>query len=73
MYHLEKALDLSLKFSVRSIMYKKKRDPRMDPWGTPTLISAHDECSWWFKTIFCFLLVKLSKRDNKSPEKTILA
>ena len=48
------------RFSVKSFFYKRKnRGPRMDPWGTPALISVHDEyCP--FKTTLCFLLIKKS-------------
>ena len=65
-----KSFGFEFKFSVRSFMYKRKnRGLRMDPWGIPALVSAHDEF-WAFKTTLCFLLVKKSiERDNKSPEK----
>ena len=38
---------------------KNKRDPRMDPCGTPVRISTQDK-HWPFKTTLCFLLVKKS-------------
>ena len=65
-----KNLRFEFKFSVTSFVYKRKNGGRrMDLWGTPALISTHDEF-WPFKTTLWFLLVKKSiKRGNKSPEK----
>ena len=39
----------------------------MEPWGTPALMSAQEEC-WPFKTTLCFLLLRKSvNRANKFP------
>ena len=47
MYHLQKALDLSLNFQSSHLHAKQDRCPRMDPWGTPVIRSDHGEC-WPF-------------------------
>ena len=46
---------------------KKKRGPRIDPWGTPALIFAHEEY-WPFRANLCFLASRKSIiKFNKSP------
>ena len=51
------ALDKSF---VKSLIYIKNRsDPKIDPWVTPALASAHQE-NWTFKTTLCFLSFRKS-------------
>ena len=62
------SLGFEIKLSERSLInIKKKRGPRIDPWGTPALTLAHEEY-WPFKTTLCFLASRKSIiKFNKSP------
>ena len=47
---------------------RESSGPRMEPWGTPPLVSAREEC-WPFQTTLGFLLLRESvNRANKFPE-----
>ena len=62
------SLGFEIKLSERSLTnIKKKRGPRIDPWGTPALTRVHEEY-WPFKTTLCFLASRKSIIElNKSP------
>ena len=61
-----KKFELECKFFVKSLMYSRKSSgPRMEPWGTPALMSAHEEC-WPVKlfSVFCCLENQLKGSIN---------
>ena len=64
-----KSLTLHLKFSVKSFIYtRKKRGPRIEPWGTPAVIFPHCE-ALQFRTVRCMLSAKkLSTSQRSWPE-----
>ena len=62
------SLGFEIRLSKRSLVnIRRKRGPRIYPWGTPALTIAHEEF-WPFKTTLCFLASRKSIiKFNKSP------
>ena len=56
---ISRPLDKSLIYS------RKRRGPRIDPWGTRAFTSLQDEC-WPFKTTLCFLEFKRSFESSSN-------
>ena len=64
-----KSFAIDDKFLQRSLIYiKKKRDPNMEPCGTPAIIGNHVEDWPLSRTLWCLLLRKHAINFNSGPD-----
>ena len=66
--HQQKWFWLECKFTVKSLIHRKKSSgPSMENWGTTALMSTHEKCSS-FKTTLCFLLFRKSVKESTTSQ-----